>query len=80
MGYHKRKIKKGKLGEISKIVEEIEELKDAENQDCKIMMMLELSDIYGALELYAKKFSLTMKDLKKMSDLTQESFIDGTRK
>lgn len=81
MGYHKTKIKKGKIGEISKIQEELDELKDAEDQNVKIMAMVELSDLYGALQLYAKeKYDLSMKDLEKMSKLTQNAFKTGARK
>jgi len=81
LGYHSRKIKKGKIGEVSKIREELEELEDALHQKCKIMATVELSDLYGAIQLYAKKhFDLSMDDLKKMSELTQKAFRDGTRK
>jgi hypothetical protein len=80
MGYHKRKIQKGELGKISKIIEEIEELEDAEEQNCKIMAQVELADIYGALEEYAKTYNLTMDDLKSMSDITKRAFNDGSRR
>jgi hypothetical protein len=82
MGYHIKKIKKGQIGESSKIKEEVEELIDSENQSCKIMALVELSDIYGAIELYLQKHypSLSMADLKKMSDITQRAFRDGSRK
>ena len=36
--------------------------------------MMELSDIYGALEAIAEKYQLTMDDLKKMSDSTKRAF------
>jgi hypothetical protein len=81
MAYHLKKIKKGKIGELSKIQEELDELKDAESQKCKILAMVELSDMYGAMELYAKnKFDLSMEDIKKMSDITQRAFKSGVRK
>lgn len=79
MGYHLKKIKKGKLGKISKVVEEINEYKDAMDQKCEIMAILELSDIYGALEAVAETHGLTMKDLKKMSQLTKRAFKTGSR-
>lgn len=79
MGYHKRKITLGVYGEISKIREELEELEDAAEQGVKIMMMAELSDLYGALEAYAEKFDLTIDDLRRMNDRTKEAFRDGTR-
>lgn len=80
MGYHKREISKGILGKISKIEEEVEEFKDAEAQGNKILCMVELSDMYGALEQLASNYGLTMDDLKKMSDCTVSAFKDGTRK
>jgi len=80
MGYHKTKIEKGELGFISKVQEEIDEFKDAIEQDNKIMAMLELSDIYGALEELAIKYKLSMTDLKTMSDATKSAFKDGSRK
>lgn len=80
MGYHIAKIKKGILGDISKVQEELDEFVDAKNQNCKIMEMLELSDLYGALEAVAKGYGLTMQDLKSMSDITKRAFISGCRK
>lgn len=80
MSYHLKKIKKGKLGKISKVQEEVKEYKDALKQKCKIMAELELADIYGALEAVAKSHNLTMKDLKKMSELTKRAFKSGDRK
>ena len=80
LGYHKSKIKKGTLGKISKVQEEIEEYKDAIKQKCEIMAIVELADIYGALEAVAKSHNLSMKDLKKMSKLTKRAFKNGHRK
>lgn len=81
MGYHKREIKKGTLGTPSKIREELEELEDALDQGISIMAMLELSDLYGALEAVAMDyFGLGMEDIKVMSDATKSAFKDGTRK
>lgn len=80
MGYHKTKIKKGKLGELSKIQEELDELYDAEGQNVKILIHCELADLYGALEAYTKKYNLNMNDLKSMSDLTKSAFKEGKRK
>ena len=79
LGYHKTKIKKGTLGKISKVQEEIEEYKDAIKQKCEIMAIVELADIYGALEAVAKSHHLSMKDLKKMSKLTKRAFKSGSR-
>ena len=81
IGYHLKEIKKGKIGEISKIKEEIEELEDAVKQDAKIMALVELSDLYGSIELYLEKYfpDITMEDLKKMSMITQRAFKNGRR-
>lgn len=81
MGYHVTKIKRGVFGKLSKIQEELDELKDAEKQDCTIMAMVELSDLYGALREYAKReYGLSMSDLKTMADITRRAFEDGSRK
>ena len=79
-GYHKREITKGTFGDFSKILEEMEELKDAHEQHAKIMILCELSDLYGAIEAYVwKHYKLTMKDIIIMNELTKMSFEDGTR-
>lgn len=80
MGYHLAKIKKGELGKISKIQEELDELKDAEAQGCKIMIAVELSDLFGALRIYAEKQGLSIKDLDTMSRITERAFKSGARK
>ncbi len=69
--YHNEPILKGELGKISKIQEELDELKDAEKQGVKVMVHIELSDLYGAVEFYAAEQGLTMEDLKKFSDLNK---------
>lgn len=81
-GYHKAKIKRGEMGEVSKIKEELSELEDALDQGNKIMALVELSDLYGAIKLYLKKHhkGVKMKDLKVMNDATARSFILGHRK
>jgi len=79
MGYHKKQITKGKLGEFSKIEEEFEELKDAVDQNCKVLIICELTDLIGSVESYIKKFNLTMEDLIAFSNLTKSAFEDGKR-
>lgn len=81
MGYHKASIVKGVVGEISKIQEELDELRDAMDQEVKIMALVELSDMYGAMELFLEKHfpTTTMHDLRKLSDLTRKAFKDGSR-
>lgn len=78
-GYHKSRIPKGVLGELSKIEEEFEELVDAKTQGNKILMMCELADLYGAIEAFAIKQGLTMRDIKTMSDATTRAFLTGER-
>lgn len=80
MGYHTTDIKKGVLGQASKIQEELDELIDAEKQGCKILAMVELSDLYGALEACAASYGVTMKDLSQMAALTKSAFESGHRK
>lgn len=81
-GYHKNSIPKGVLGELSKIKEELLELEDALEQENKIMALVELSDLYGAIEFFIEnKFpDISMKDLKIMSSATKRSFKIGHRK
>lgn len=80
VGYHTREIKRGVFGEISKIREELEELEDAAEQDNKIMVGCELSDLYGALRGFAEHAGYDMEDLKKMADLSKQVFESGHRK
>jgi hypothetical protein len=82
MGYHKAIITKGTIGEISKIQEELDELKDAEDQGVVLMAQIELSDLYGSIEAYLEKHypTITMDDLKKMSNLTRAAFKSGERR
>lgn len=80
MGYHLREIPNGVLGEFSKLEEEFEELKDANEQQNKILMLVELSDLYGAIECFIDlHFNLTMNDLAEMSKATKRSFESGER-
>lgn len=80
-GYHLSHIPKGQIGESSKLLEEILELQDAEKQGCRIMALVELSDLYGAMVLYLEKYysDISMEDLRKMSEITQRVFINGHR-
>lgn len=78
-GYHITPILKGKLGEISKIEEELNELKDAKLQNSKIMQMVELSDLYGAIESYAETLGISMNDLSIMNNITKRAFANGKR-
>ena len=81
-GYHLRDIEKGVVGELSKIYEEVEEIKDAAEQGVEVMVLVELSDLLGAVSLYLEKHhpSVKLEDLIKMSNVTQRAFISGGRK
>jgi hypothetical protein len=80
-GYHINEIPRGEIGEISKIIEEALELQDAYEQKIKIMQLIELSDLYGAIECYLEKYhpNLTMEDVAKMSHVTKRAFRNGRR-
>jgi hypothetical protein len=80
-GYHEAEIKRGVLGDASKIREEFEEFWDAHSRAMLIMALVELSDLYGAMEAYLMRYHpyLSMKDVAKMSDSTKKAFEDGTR-
>ncbi|BBA65304.1 hypothetical protein [Xanthomonas phage XacN1] len=80
-GYHLREIPRGTYGELSKIKEEIEEIEDSIAQGCKVMELVELSDLYGAIEGYLGKYhpTVTMEDLRVMSSITKRAFKSGAR-
>jgi len=81
-GYHLAKIQKGELGKISKIQEELDELKDANLQRSKILELVELSDLIGAIQAYLVRQhpGITLEDLKHMAEITKRSFDSGERK
>ncbi len=80
MGYHINEIPRGKYGDFSKIEEEFLEAKDAISQRADIMLLQELSDLIGAIEGFVvDKFSMTLRDLIIMKDITSRAFNDGTR-
>ena len=78
-GYHIKEISKGKLGEFSKIKEEFMELEDAIEQDNKILVICELTDLIGAIKFYIKKYNLDIEDLIKFSNATSKAFESGKR-
>lgn len=81
-GYHIRKIPRGEMGKSSKILEEVMELIDAEEQNCKIMALVELSDLVGAIEAYLERNhpSIELRDLIEMTDITKRAFKNGYRR
>lgn len=80
-GYHLRDIPKGVLGEVSKIREELEELEDAWDQDVKILQLVELSDLLGAVTAFLEKHhpGTQICDLLDMRDVTRRAFENGHR-
>lgn len=80
-GYHARPIEKGVLGEPSKVREECEEFLDAAAQGVKVMALVELSDLMGAVQAYLAKHhpGMTIDDLLAMSHVTERAFRNGRR-
>lgn len=79
MGYHIKKIDKGVLGEFSKIREEFLEAEDAIEQGNKVMLLVELCDMIGAIEAFVSGYNISLEDLLKMKDATKRAFLDGSR-
>ena len=80
-GYHNTIIPRSIVGSFDKILEEVEELKDAILSKNKIMELVEISDLYGAIELYLKKNhpNISMTDIDIMNKTTQKAFLNGRR-
>lgn len=80
-GYHLSPIRKGTIGEPSKIREELQELEDAVAQKDRILMLVELADMYGAMELFMEKHlaGMTMEDLRVFAHTTRRAFENGRR-
>lgn len=80
-GYHITAIKRGEVGEISKIREELDELDDAAQQGVRIMALVELSDLVGAINCHlARHFpGFTLDDLSAMASVTARAFQSGRR-
>lgn len=80
-GYHTVHIPKGEVGELSKLLEEVLEAIDAEGQKSRIMVLVELSDLLGAVEAYLETHepTMTLEDLKKFSSITRRAFASGKR-
>jgi hypothetical protein len=81
-GYHLAKIKRGRVGQVSKIQEEVDELADAHDQGSKILCLVELADIYGAMQMYIETNhpGTTMNDIHDMASITARAFRSGKRK
>ena len=80
-GYHMRDIPRGELGELSKIREEMDELQDSVAQGARIMQLMEMSDMIGAMEAFMDRHhpGYTMDDLIKMKNITRRAFVNGKR-
>ena len=80
-GYHLTEIPKGELGQPSKITEEYLEFMDAIKQNNKILALVELSDMIGAIESYLETNceGITIKDVINMTRVTQRAFKNGKR-
>lgn len=80
-GYHLSPIKKGVLGELSKVQEELDELTDAHLQQDRILALVELADLYGALELYMERHmpGMSMEDVRQFAQTTRRAFENGRR-
>ena len=80
-GYHLARIPKGELGELSKLREELLELEDAIKQNSKIMALIELADLLGAIEWYLEKHhpGVALKDLQCFSLITRRAFENDHR-
>ena len=76
-GYHVADIPRGRFGEVSKIEEEFLEFKDALQQKCSIMALVELSDLIGAIEGWLDRYhpEIDMSDLLSMSAITKRAFV-----
>lgn len=82
-GYHLSAIPKGTLGDWSKVEEEFAECADAITQKNKVMTLVEISDLLGALDAYVRKQhkeTLTLSDVLKMTEATKRAFLNGDRK
>ncbi|AFH21093.1 hypothetical protein CL97_gp209 [Cronobacter phage CR9] len=80
-GYHLDKIEKRRFGSLGKIQEEVEELVDAHRQGSHVMILVEMSDLYGAMQGFLEENypGFKMEDLKKFSSITRRAFENGYR-
>lgn len=80
-GYHMRPIPRGIFGEASKVHEEAVEFLDAVEQGVKIMALVELADLMGAVTGWLDRHApgTSLEDLLAMNAVTARAFADGTR-
>lgn len=79
-GYHLENIQKGVLGTPSKITEEYLEFMDAVKQNNPLMQLIELSDMLGAIDAFAKQYNMSVQSLLVMTEATKRAFESGARK
>ncbi len=81
-GYHEKDIPRSEFGSADKIYEEVLEFRDSLKQKIKLMSLLELSDLIGAIEGYTEKNfpGFSLDDLLKMKEATRKAFKNGRRK
>ncbi|MBI2102707.1 hypothetical protein HYT55_02620 [Candidatus Woesearchaeota archaeon] len=80
-GYHEMIIPKAPAGSFLKIAEEFREARDAYMNHNPIMLLVELADIYGAMELFLEKHSpeISMEDVRRLQEVTRRAFQNGRR-
>jgi kynurenine formamidase len=78
---HKREIPRGKTGEFSKITEEYHEALDAFEQGNIVMLLIEFSDLFGAVEKFLEKYhpSISIEQIVRQAKATNELFKRGVR-
>ena len=66
-------------GELSKIREELEELADAAEQGCRILQLIEMSDLIGAVEGYLETHfpGFCLNDLLAMKAIIHRAWEAG---
>lgn len=79
-GYRLKHINKGVFGELSKVREELEEAEDASSQGNRLMLLMELSDIIGAVSAVADNNNSSLDELLTMHRTTKRAFMNGHRK
>lgn len=61
--WHTKDITKGVYGELSKIQEELDEAFDAQEQGQDLMLLIELSDMIGAIEGVSQRYGMSIEQL-----------------
>jgi len=82
-GYHVAKIPEGEFGQFSKLQEEFAELTDAVAQGNKVMALIEMADLLGAMQGYLEQTyrgTVVLDDLLIMAEATNRAFRSGQRK